>query len=84
MPSMDNTVARGSASVAARSACPTQSTPARVDNVNWNGAQVRSTSFMNCLANVFATNWRKEVPVAIPRTPPSFLDKAVIVAVMKG
>ena len=34
MPSMDSTVAVGSASVKALIACPTQSVPARVDNAN--------------------------------------------------
>ena len=71
MPSMDNTVHVGFASVTARIACPTQSVPARVDNANWNGAQIASTAFPNWRANVLATKLRKEMPVAMPRTPPS-------------
>ena len=39
------------------------------DLSNWNGAQV-ATAALNCPASVF-TNRRKNVPVAIPRTPPS-------------
>ena len=75
-------MARGSRSVARRIACPTQSVPARVDNANWNGAQTLSTSAPNCLAKDFATSLRNQVPVAIPRTPPSFFDNAVMVANM--
>ena len=71
MPSMERTVISGSSSVTTRTACPTQSVPARVDNANWKGAQALSTSDMICLDNVFATSLRKDVLVAIPRMPPS-------------
>ena len=56
------------ASVATRTTCPTQSTSARVDN----------TSFTNCFANVLASKRRNTVPVAMPRTPPSFFLKPVV------
>ena len=82
-PSTDSTVASGSASVANLTACPTQSTPARVDSANWNGAHVSLTAVLNCLASVFATNRLKDDPVAMPQTPPSFFRSAVIVANMK-
>ena len=84
IPSMDNTVACASASVINRTACPTQSVPALVDNANWNGEQTDSTVFPNCLAKVFAINLRKLVPVATPRAPPSFFCRAVIVADMNA
>ena len=38
---------------------------------------------MNCFANVLATKRRNTVPVAMPRTPPSFFLKPVIWANMK-
>ena len=82
-PSIDKTVASGSMSVANLTACPTQSTPARVDNANWNGAHASLTAVPNCLANVLATNRLKDDPVAMPRTPPSFFRSAVIVSNMK-
>ena len=63
--------------MAARSMCPTQSVPARVDNAYWNGAHSASNSEANCFARVRATNLRTEHPVAIPRTPPSGFDNAV-------
>ena len=43
------------------------------------GRRPLSTSAPNCLAEDFASNLRKKVPVAIPRTPPSLFDNAVIV-----
>ena len=49
------------ASVKARITCPTQSVPALVEKANWNGAHARSTSLMNCLATLFATNLRNDV-----------------------
>ena len=65
-------------------AWPTQSVPARVERANWNGAQAASTALPNCFANVLATNLRKDVSVAIPRTPPSCFFSAVIVAAMNA
>ena len=53
-----------------------------VDHANWNGEHASSTSLPNCRANVFATNRRKTVPVAISRTPQSLLFNAVIDANM--
>ena len=47
------------------------------------GEQTCSTSFMNCFANVLATKRRNTVPVAMPRTPPSFFLKPVMLANMK-
>eukprot|EP00973_Karenia_brevis_P029090 4013186-Karenia_brevis.AAC.1 len=38
----------------------------------------------NCRANVLATSLRKAEPVAIPRTPPSFFRRAVMLANMKA
>ena len=57
---------------------------ARVERANWKGAQTASTAFPNCRANVFATSLRKDVPDAIPRTPPSCFKSAVIVAAMNA
>ena len=82
MPSKDRIVAEWSASVTAQTACPTQSTLVQVDNANWNGAQASFTSLQNCRANVFTTNRRNIVPVAIPQTPPSLLFNVVIDANM--
>ena len=82
-PSIDNTVNCRFNSVATRMACPTQSVPARVDNANCNGAQTASTSSLNCHARTFATSQRKTVPVAMPRTPPSFFCSVVMVASIK-
>ena len=42
-----------------------------------------STSLLNCFATDLATNLRNVVPVAIPRTPPSFFCRAVSVAIVK-
>ena len=47
IPSTDNTVVILFASVAALTAWPTQSTPARVERANWNGVQAASTSVLN-------------------------------------
>ena len=69
-PSMDKTVASGFASVTARTACPTQSTPALVERANWKGEQASSTSL-------------PLVPVAVPRTLPSRFCSAVMEANMK-
>ena len=68
-PSTDNTVAVGLASVKARITCTTQSVPALVERANWNGAHARSTSLLNCLARLFATNgtmFRWQSRVAVP------------------
>ena len=62
----------------------TQSVPARVDSANWNGEHVRSTSDMNCRANVFPTRRLEAVPVAMPRTPPSLFWRAVMLACMNA
>ena len=84
MPSTDNTVAVGLASVNARITCTTQSVPALVERANWKGAHARSTSLLNCLESVFATNLRNDVPVAIPRTPKSLFSSAVMCACWKA
>ena len=68
----------------ARTTCPTQSTPARVEKANWKGEHAASTSSPNCLARVLATNRRNTVPVAMPRTPPSRFSRAVMAAVMNA
>ena len=83
-PSMDRTVHSGSASVIALMVWPTQSVPARVERANWNGAHTASTAFPNWRASVLATNLRKAVPVAIPRTPPSSFWSAVMEAAMNA
>ena len=77
IPSTVRIVAFGFASVAARSRCPTQSVPARVDKAYWNGAHSASNTFMNCLASVLATSRRTVQPVAIPLTPPFGFVSAV-------
>ena len=73
---MDNIVHSGSASVRTLIECPTQSVPALVHTA--------STSLPNCRASVRATSRRKDVPVAIPRTPPSFFCNAVMVDIVNA
>ena len=52
----------------ARTTCPTQSTPARVERANWKREHAASTSS--------ATNRRNTVPVAMPWTPPSRFESS--------
>ena len=84
MPSIDETVVIGFASVSALIAWATQSVPARVERATWNWAHVASTAFPNWRANVLATSQRNEVPVAMLGTPPSGFCKAVMVAAMNA
>ena len=84
IPSMLKTHAVGSASQAARKRCPMHSVPARVDMAYWKGAHVASTSFPTIRARQLATSRRNEVPVAIPRTPPSFFCRANILVDMNA
>ena len=69
MPSTLRMVASGSESVAARSMCPTQSVPARVDNAHWNGAHSASNSEANCFARVLATSRQRTSSCNAPHTP---------------
>ena len=78
-PPIGRRVAHGSMSVTDRTACPTQSMAACVDNANWNGAHTASTSLLNCFARDLPINPRKMVPVATLLTPPSFFWPAVTI-----
>ena len=84
MPSTERIVKLGLASVAALSVCPTQSVPALVDRVYWNGAHSSSNAFMNCFASALATKRRNVQPVAMPLIPPSGLDNAAIRALVNA
>ena len=73
MPSTLRMVASGSKSVAARSMCPTQSVPIRVDNAYCNGAHSASNSEANYLPEfsppIVAKNFQLQCP-SHPLTPP--------------
>ena len=62
---------------------PTQSVPALVGSAHCNRAQVASIASLNWRARTFATSRRKELPVAIPLTPPSRFWRDVMVANIK-
>ena len=62
MPSMDNTVADGSASISVCTKCAMHSVPARVVNACWNGAVTRSIAGPNCWAFLRATNRQEILP----------------------
>ena len=68
-----------SASVAALSKCPTQSVPALVERTGM-ARHSFSKSLANCFASVLAVRRRREHPVAMPRTHPSFFVNAVNLA----
>ena len=70
MPSNDETVVSSSISVKSLVIKATQSTPARVDKAYWKGLVACNTRSAYCCAIVRATNRRKTMPVAIPRTSP--------------
>ena len=82
MPSTFNTVALGSWSVAALSKCPAQSVPTLVESAYWKGEHSSSKSFGKCFTNVLPTTRLRVVPVAMPRTPPSFFAMAVNLALI--
>ena len=66
IPSMDNTVLLGLASVSDWRMWPKHSHPARVVNACWNGAVARSIAGPNCCAMVHATNRLMMSPALMP------------------
>ena len=83
-PSTLRIVPLGSLSRAARKRCPTQSVPALVDSAYWNGAHSLSNCFMCCLIKILATNRLNELPVTMPRTPPSGLVRNTSLSTFTG
>ena len=75
---MEVTVASASNSLKACNTCEMHSQPALVESAYWNGEVAASTAGPSCWATVLATNRLMTSPTTIPRTPPSFLRRAVI------
>ena len=77
IPSMDNTVARGSRSVSGRE-CAMHSPPDLVERAYWKGDVACSTALDICCEIVRATRRRTMSPATMPRTPPLGLHNAVM------
>ena len=82
-PSSDTSTASGRRERAARAQAARASVPARAWSANWYGRVAWSKVWAHSLASVLKTRRRKTSPVAIPRTPPSGLRKAVSRAMAK-
>ena len=76
-PSNETIVVSGRSSNSVRSRAASASVPARACNAYWNGCVAASNTLAHCLARTRETSLRKVSPVAMPRTPPLGLLRAV-------
>ena len=73
-------MAQGFSFLGILSKCPTQAVLALVERAYWHDAQSFSNSFSRCFVNVLAARWRRELPVGMSVTHPSFFVSAVNLA----